>query len=93
MVKPLNESTSIANFPGSTVNNHPEWHNTPLRLNEHERNNPQLVLQEFFQCYRLQIVREIMWGWSITIVSSPGSISANSDDRKNHIFFYEKIKH
>jgi hypothetical protein len=69
MVKPLNESTSIVNFPGSTVNNHPKWRNTPLRLNEQEGNNPHLVLQEFFQCYHFNEVGEIIWGCSVTVVS------------------------
>ena len=62
MVEPLNESTCNVNFTGKTVNNHPELHNTPLRLNEQERDNPHLVLQEFFQCYHLNDVLEIIWG-------------------------------
>lgn len=92
MVQPLNESTNKVNFTGKTVNHHPEWHNTPLRLNEEERNNPHLVLLEFFQCYHLNDVREIMWGWTITVVSSPNSISADPHERNNHIFLYEKME-
>ena len=92
MVEPLNESACKVNFTGKTVNNLSELHNTPLRLNEQERENPHLVLQEFFQCYHLNDVREIMWGWTVAVVSSPNSISADPHDRNNHIFFYEKME-
>ncbi|OQP62766.1 hypothetical protein A3860_25975 [Niastella vici] len=92
MVQPLNDSASKVNFTGKTVNNHPELRNTPLRLNEQERNNPNLVLLEFFLCYHLNDVREIIYGWMVTVVSSPASISADPHERNNHIFFYEKIE-
>jgi hypothetical protein len=75
-----------------TCNHHPQWHNQPLRLNEEERQNPMLVIDEFFECYHLNDAREILWKWTVEIVSSPGSISSEALERSNHIYFYEKIE-
>ncbi len=71
MVQPLNKSTCKVNFIANTVNNHPELHNTPLWLTNQESNNPVPVLQEFFRCYHFNDVGEIMWGCTVTILSSP----------------------
>ncbi|THU34213.1 hypothetical protein FAM09_24655 [Niastella caeni] len=92
MVELLNESACKINFIGKTANNHPDWYKTPLRLNEKERDNPRLILEEFFQSYHLNDVREILWGWTVAVVSSPNSISSDHLDRNNHFFFYEKIE-
>jgi hypothetical protein len=91
MVEPLNQTQSRPAFVGKSFNIHPYWHSVPL-LNEQEKNNPFLVLEEFFQCYYVNDVREIMWGWTVAVVSSPNSISEDPHDRNNHIFFYEKME-
>jgi hypothetical protein len=48
MVEPLNQIENKPTFNGKSFNKHPDWYNTPLRLNEQERINPYLVLKEFF---------------------------------------------
>lgn len=75
-----------------TCNNHPQWYNQPLRLTEEQRNNPMSVLNEFFECYHLNDVRDLFWKWLVEVLSSPGSISAEALERGNNIFFYEKIE-
>jgi hypothetical protein len=75
-----------------TCNNHPLWYNQPLRLNEEERQNPKLVIDDFFECYHLNDAREILWKWMVEVVSSSGSISSEALERSNHIYFYEKIE-
>jgi hypothetical protein len=75
-----------------TCNQHPQWHNQPLRLNEEEKQNPFLVIEEFFQCYHLNDVRDILWKWPVEVVCSAGSISSEALERNNHIYFYEKIE-
>jgi hypothetical protein len=75
-----------------TCNHHPQWHNQPLRLTEEEKQNPMLVIQEFFQCYHLNDVRQILWGWAVEVISSAGSISSEALERHNHFYFYEKIE-
>jgi hypothetical protein len=75
-----------------TCNHHPQWHNQPMRLTEEERQNPILVLDEFFQCYHLNDVRDILWNWSVEVISSPGSISSEALERANHFYFYEKME-
>jgi len=73
-------------------NKHPDWHNLPLRLNEEERQNPRLTIENFFECYHLQEVREILWSWMVEIVSSSRSISQDGQKRNDHIYFYEKME-
>ena len=92
MVEPLNESACKVNFIGKTANLHPEWYNTPLRLNEQEKSDPVSVLQEFFQSYHLNDIRQILWAWTVTVVSSPNSVSNDHHERNNHFFFYEKVE-
>lgn len=75
-----------------TCNHHPQWYNQPLRLNEEERRNPMLVIDNFFQCYHLNDSRELLWNWTVEVVSSPGSISSEPLERSNHIYFYEKVE-
>jgi len=75
-----------------TLNKNPQWHNQPLRLNEQERKNPLLVIQEFFDSYHLEEVRQLLWTWMVEVVTSQRSIANNPRDRNNNIFFYEKIE-
>lgn len=75
-----------------SLNNHPEWHNQPLRLSEDELNNPKLTIENFFECYRLQEVRQILWTWMVEVVSSSRSISQDGQQRNDHIYFYEKME-
>lgn len=75
-----------------TCNHHPQWYNQPLRLTEEERQNPKMVVEDFFECYHLNDVREILWKWTVAIVSSPGNISSEPLERSNHIYFYEKME-
>jgi hypothetical protein len=65
-----------------TYNNHPQWHNQPLRLSKKDIHNPHRVFEDFFDNYHLQDVRHITWKWLAAVISSPGS----------DIFFYEKIE-
>ena len=75
-----------------TYNHHPQWYNQPLRLQEEEINNPNLVFNDFFQCYHLNEVRETMWQWVVEVISSPHSISSDHHERNNHLYFYEKME-
>jgi hypothetical protein len=92
MLEPLNHAENQPAFSGKSFNQHPDWYNTQLRLHEQERNNPFLVLKEFFQHYHLNETREILWDWTVTVVSSPNSISSDHHERSNHLFFYEKLE-
>ncbi|OQP44129.1 hypothetical protein A4H97_33705 [Niastella yeongjuensis] len=75
-----------------TLNNHPQWHKEPLRLTKKEKRNPHIVLEDFFDCFHLQDVREILWRWLVAVISSPQSISFEPLERSNHIYFYEKVE-
>jgi hypothetical protein len=75
-----------------THNKHPQWQNQPLRLNTEERKNPLLAIQDFFDSYHLEEVRQILWSWMVEVVTSQRSIANSPRDRNNNIFFYEKIE-
>jgi hypothetical protein len=75
-----------------TLNNHPQWHKEPLRLIKKEKCNPHIVLDDFFDCFHLQDVRETLWRWLVAVISSPESISSEPLERSNHIYFYEKVE-
>jgi hypothetical protein len=75
-----------------THNNNPSWHSQPLRLTPEQTQTPKLVLDDFFQCYQLQDIREIMWQWLTAAVSSPGSHANDHHEHNNYMFFYEKME-
>jgi hypothetical protein len=75
-----------------TFNKHPQWFNVPLRLDKAQRQNPGLAIDDFFECYHLNEVREILWNWMVEVVSSPHGISHDHHERNNHIYFYEKLE-
>lgn len=75
-----------------THNLHPHWYNAPLPLSSVQTQNPNLVFDDFFECYHLNEVREIMWQWLTEAVSSPRSHSNDSHERNNYMFFYEKME-
>lgn len=75
-----------------TYNNHPQWMRKPMRLTKEQKKNPVSALEDFFQCYHLNEVRELLWNWLVEVISSPRSISAEPMQRNNSIFFYENLE-
>ncbi|HEX6431895.1 MAG TPA: hypothetical protein VF008_29590 [Niastella sp.] len=92
MNEPLTNSLPGISFIGKTYNKHPQWYNQPLRLTEEQKQDPIPVLDDFFECYHLNDTREILWTWLTVVVSSSRSISIESLERSNHVYFYEKIE-
>lgn len=92
MNEPLNTSAPTTTFTGKTLNRHPHWHSQPLRLTPAQAQKPNLVLDDFFECYHLNEVREIMWQWVTEAVSSPCSQSNDPHECNNYMFFYEKME-
>jgi hypothetical protein len=75
-----------------TLNANPQFQNQPLRLTPAQTQNPNLVITDFFECYHLNEVREIMWQWLTEVVSSPRDSANDPHERNNHMFFYEKME-
>lgn len=92
MNEPLNTSQPGIPFTGKTYNKHPQWYNQPLRLTKEQKHDPLPVLDDFFECYHLNEVRQTLWEWLSEVVSSPRSISSDHHDRSNYVYFYEKIE-
>ncbi len=75
-----------------SVNTQHQWTNRPLRLSEEERQNLYGVLADFFSCFHLQDVRELMWDWLVAALSSESGAYTSGHARSNLIFVYEKLE-
>jgi hypothetical protein len=92
MNESLTNSRPGISFCGKAHNNHPQWHNQPIRLTKEQKREPLLVLDDFFECYHLNDVRQLLWDWLTEVISSQRSIASDPLDRNNHMYFYEKIE-
>jgi len=90
MNEPL--TMSMPTFRGKSHNEHPHWKNTSLRLTQTQIADPRLVFEDFFECYHLNEVREVLWNWLVEVLSSRHAIAQDGLDRSNHIYFYEKAE-
>jgi hypothetical protein len=79
-------------FSGKSSNHHPRWSKEPLRLTIEQQADALPVFKEFFECYHLHEVRDMLWNWTVEVLSSPNGISENHHERNNHLFFYQKIE-
>jgi hypothetical protein len=75
-----------------TVNTHPQLDNQPLRLTEEERQDPYLVLEDFFSNFHLQDMREMLWDWLVAAMSAESSAYNTGYARSNLVFVYEKLE-
>lgn len=75
-----------------TVNTHPTWENQPLRLTEEEKQNLYGVVEEFYRCFHLQDMREMLWDWLVAALSCEHSTYNTGHARSNLIFIYEKTE-
>ncbi len=92
MNEPLTNSRPGISFCGKTHNSHPQWYNQPLRLTKEQKQDPLPVLDDFFECFHLNEVRQILWKWLTEAISSEGVIATDAYARIDHIYFYEKIE-
>jgi len=92
MNEPLNTSRPGISFSGKSYNKHPHWYNQPLRLTKEQKSDPLPVLDDFFECYHLNEVRQTLWEWLTEVLSSQRSIATEPHERNNYIYFYEKIE-
>lgn len=75
-----------------TVNQHPDWHDQPMRLNQEELNFPRLVMDDFFTNFQLDDFRQIMWEWLTAVMSSDHPAFDSPRNRGNILFFYERLE-
>jgi hypothetical protein len=75
-----------------TVNTHPQLENQPLRLTEEEKQDPYIVLEDFFSNFHLQDMREMLWDWLVAAMSAESSAYNTGYARSNLVFVYEKLE-
>jgi hypothetical protein len=66
--------------------------NQPMRLSENEKQHPHEVVEDFFSCFHLEDIREIMWDWLVAAMSCDSGQFSSGYDRSNLIFVYEKLE-
>lgn len=73
-------------------NKQKQIHNQLLRLTREQQQEPGAVLTYFFECYHLKDLRELLWDWLLTALSSDNVTYAKGRERSNLIFLYEKLE-
>ncbi len=67
------------------------WEMKPRKLTAEEIDNPELVIEEFFQFAHLPQVRSLMWEGMKTMVAGT-YVQLKSKERSNLIYFYEQME-
>lgn len=75
-----------------TVNKLEGWENVPLRLSKEEKQDPYGVLDEFFSCFHLQDLREVLWDWLVAALSAESGAYNTGYTRSNLVFVYERLE-
>lgn len=63
----------------------------PVGLTEQERQNPHIVLADFFSSFHLQDIHEMLWDWLVAALSSESGAYSSGHARSNLIYVYEKV--
>ncbi|WP_276479699.1 hypothetical protein [Paraflavitalea pollutisoli] len=66
--------------------------NQLMRLDQSQQADPSAVIRYFFECYHLQDLRELLWDWLLTALSSDNGTYSRGSDRSNLIFLYENLE-
>lgn len=74
------------------MNTHPQLDNQPLRLTEEEKQDPYIVLEDFFSNFHLQDMREMLWDWLVAAISAESGAYNTGYARSNLVFVYEKLE-
>jgi hypothetical protein len=73
------------------LDHHEAWEMKPRKLSVEEIENPEKVIEEFFQYAHLPQVRWYFWEGMKTLITGTFS-NLRSRDRSNLIYFYEQIE-
>jgi hypothetical protein len=66
--------------------------NQLFRLTKEQAQEPATVLNYFFECYHLKDLRELLWDWLLTALSSDNGTYAKGRERSNLIFLFENLE-
>lgn len=75
-----------------TCRTRPQLGYQPIRLTDEEKQNPHLVLDDFFSCFHLHESREILWDWLVAALSSESGAFGTGYARSNLFFVYENME-
>lgn len=73
-------------------NKHNKRSNQLRRLTLEEISDPECVIIEFFSNYHLKDLREVLWDWLCSALSSGGGWFQTGLERSNLIFLYENLE-
>jgi hypothetical protein len=71
----------------------PDRENWPTSLSDEQKQDPYGVLDDFFSCFHVQDVRELLWDWLVAALSAESGAYGSGYERSNLIFVYERIEY
>lgn len=76
----------------STINRNRECVNQSVHFTEENRQKPYEVLEDFYSCFHLQDLREMLWDWLVAAMRTESGQYDTGYARSNLIFVYEKLE-
>ncbi len=72
-------------------NDFPEWQYKPFWLNKEEIDQPQDVLQQFFETYSLPVCRTNLWELLTGFMNSEQADDMDRNERSDMLYFYRGL--
>jgi hypothetical protein len=73
------------------VNNRSQLENRLADITEEQRQNSYTVLKDFFSCFDLQDLHQVLWNWLVVAMSSESGVYSTGVARSNLFYVYEKL--
>jgi hypothetical protein len=74
------------------INNPTLLKNNPVQLTGEENQSYFIILEDFFNCFQLNAINEMLWNWLVVAMSSETGVYNSGVSRSNLIYFYEKLQ-
>ena len=71
---------------------HMDFYNQPIRLTEEQMKEPMTVIQEFFRNFHLIDVRQNLWNWFETALTTEDGLFDGGLERSRLIHFYTQLE-
>jgi len=71
---------------------HIAFYNQPIRLTEEQQQEPIIVIREFFQNFHLVEIRQKLWNWFETAITTEYGLFEEATDRSGLMQFYSQLE-
>jgi len=69
-----------------------DFYNQPIRLTEEQMKEPMTVIQEFFRNFHLIDVRQKLWNWFETAITTEDGLFDEAMERSGLVHFYNQLE-